>query len=149
MALHALEDLEPFLKFSIHLSVKISWEKLQTNIWKIWSKLLEKFKHSNSSQNLLLKPLLCTFSLKFIFFSEQSFYGNYSTLDSHAYKYCNFSRVCLLVKMASKTVTRSIVNSLVSVSERIISVFLVYSKLSYWYVFLSPSAIKSQTTVDG
>ena len=51
--------------------------------------------------------------------------------------------------MASKTVTRSIVNLLVSVSERIISVFLVYSKLSYWYVFLSPSAIKSQTTVDG
>ena len=31
-----------------------------------------------------------------VFFSEQPFYGNYSTLDSH------------LVKMASKTVTRSI-----------------------------------------
>ena len=27
-----LEDLEPFLKFSIHLSVKISQKKLQTNI---------------------------------------------------------------------------------------------------------------------
>ena len=26
--------------------------------------------------------LLCTFSLQFIFFSEQSFYGNYMTLDS-------------------------------------------------------------------
>ena len=43
-----------------------------------------------------------------IFCSEQPFYGNYSTLDSHQYKHCNFSRVCLLVKMASKTVTRSI-----------------------------------------
>ena len=26
-----------------------------------------------------------------------------------SYKHCNFSRVCLLVKMASKTVTRSII----------------------------------------
>ena len=40
-------------------------------------------------------------------FSEQPFYGNCSKLDSQ-YKHCNFSRVCLLVKMASKTVTRSI-----------------------------------------
>ena len=40
-------------------------------------------------------------------FSEQPFYGNYSKLDSQ-YKHCNFSRVCLLVKMASKTVTKSI-----------------------------------------
>ena len=28
-------------------------------------------------------PLLCSFSLHFIFFSEQPFYGNQSTLDSH------------------------------------------------------------------
>ena len=28
-------------------------------------------------------PLLCSFSLRLIFFSEQPFYGNYSTLDSH------------------------------------------------------------------
>ena len=28
-------------------------------------------------------PLLCSFSLQLIFFSEQPFYGNYSTLDSH------------------------------------------------------------------
>ena len=41
------------------------------------------------------------------FFSEQPFYGNYSTLDSHT-NTVNFSRVCLLVKMASKTVTKSI-----------------------------------------
>ena len=26
---------------------------------------------------------MCGFSLQFIFFSEQSFYGNYSTLNSH------------------------------------------------------------------
>ena len=28
-------------------------------------------------------PLFCSFSLQVIFFSEQPFYGNYSTLDSH------------------------------------------------------------------
>ena len=27
--------------------------------------------------------MLCSFSLRLIFFSEQPFYGNYSTLDSH------------------------------------------------------------------
>ena len=27
--------------------------------------------------------MLCSFSLQLIFFSEQPFYGNYSTLDSH------------------------------------------------------------------
>ena len=41
------------------------------------------------------------FSLQFIFFSEQPFYGNYSTLDSHTNT--NFARVCLLVKMASRS----------------------------------------------
>ena len=41
------------------------------------------------------------------FFSEQPFYGNFSTLDSHT-KHCNFSNDCLLVKMALKTVTRSV-----------------------------------------
>ena len=34
-ALHALEDIEPlFFTFSIHLSVRKSREKIQTNIWK-------------------------------------------------------------------------------------------------------------------
>ena len=54
------------------------------------------------------KPLLCSFSLQLIFCSEQPFYRNYSTLDSHTNAVRNFSHVCLLVKMASKTVTRSI-----------------------------------------
>ena len=35
-----------------------------------------------------------------------------------SYKHCNFSRVCLLVKMASKTVTRSIVESFRFEDER-------------------------------
>ena len=51
-----------FLKFSIHLSVKISGEKLQTNIWKILSKHLEKFKHSTGPQNLLVKSFAVRFT---------------------------------------------------------------------------------------
>ena len=33
----------------------------------------------------IYNPLLCSFSLQFMFFSEQPFYGNYSTLDSHTF----------------------------------------------------------------
>ena len=52
--------------------------------------------------------MLCSFSLQFVFFSEQPFYGNYSTLDSHINTVISHTFVCLLVKMASKTVIRSI-----------------------------------------
>ena len=62
----------------------------------------------------------CSFSLQFIFFSEQPFYGNYSTLDSHTNT--NFSRACLLVKMASKTVIKPIY------FKRFQSDFLIFSQ---------------------
>ena len=62
MQLHALE---PLFKLFYTISFvgknfsscrhKSSREKLQTNIWKIQSKRLEKFKHSYSRQNLLVK----------------------------------------------------------------------------------------------
>ena len=45
---------------------------------------------------------------KSYFFSEQPFYGNHSTLDSHTNTVVSHAFACLLVKMASKTVTRSI-----------------------------------------
>ena len=52
------------------------------------------------------------------FFSEPPFYGN-SVFDIRfSYKQCNFSRGCLLVKMASKTVTRSIPVRWWTVGER-------------------------------
>ena len=47
----------------------------------------------------------------YFFQSEQPFYGNYSTSDSHTITDSNFSGVCLLVKMALKTVTRCIQKS--------------------------------------
>ena len=47
---------------------------------------------------------------KSYFFSEQLFYGNYSTLDSHTISVISHVFVLSwLVKMASKTVTRSII----------------------------------------
>ena len=44
------------------------------------------------------------------FFQNSRFFvtKNYCATLRFSYKHCNFSRVCLLVKMASKTVTRSI-----------------------------------------
>ena len=97
-----------FLKFSIHFSVKISREKLQTNIRKIQSKLLEKFKHSQGPQNLLVKSFAAQlqFTVHIFFFRIAILRKLFDIRFS--YKHCNFSRVCLLVKMASKTVTRSI-----------------------------------------
>ena len=44
---------------------------------------------------------------KSYFFSEQPFYGNHSTLDSHTNTVVSHA-FFLLVKMATKTVTRSI-----------------------------------------
>ena len=66
------------------MSVRKSREKLQTNVWKIYSKPLKKFKHTGTPQKIFkYNPLFCSFSLQVIFFSEQPFYGNYSTIDSH------------------------------------------------------------------
>ena len=96
-----------FLKFSIHLSVRKSREKLQTNIWKILSKPLEKFKHRYAPKMFKYNPLLCSFSLQLIFFFRKADLRKVFDIR-FSYKHCNFSHVCLLVKMASKTVTRSI-----------------------------------------
>ena len=59
------------------------------------------------SRNLRSEDLVYN---SYIFFSEQPFYGNYSTLDSaHIIQTLyNFSRSCLPVKMASINVIRSI-----------------------------------------
>ena len=52
-------------------------------------------------------PLLCSFSLQFIFFFRTAVLRKLFDIRI-SYKHCNFSRGCLLVKMASKTVTNSI-----------------------------------------
>ena len=53
MQLYALEPL--FKIFYTFACKRFPGKKLQTNMWKIWSKRLEKFKRSNGPQNLIAK----------------------------------------------------------------------------------------------
>ena len=95
-----------FLKFSIRLSVRKSREKLETNVWKIQSKSLQKFIHRYAPQIFQHNPLFCSLVYKSYFFSKQLFYGNYSTLHSHTNTVVSYPTYT--VEMASKTVKRSI-----------------------------------------
>ena len=58
------------------MSVRKSWKNYRQIYGKSKASLyIERYAYDN--------PLLCRFSLQLVFFSEQPFYGNYSTLDSH------------------------------------------------------------------
>ena len=81
--------------------------KLQTNIWKISTQLLEKFKLRYASKIFYDNSLLSSFSLQLISFFRTAVLRKLFDIG-FSYKHFNFSHVCLLVKMASKTVTRSI-----------------------------------------
>ena len=60
-ALHALEDLEPLLKiFYTFVCMKVPG-KLQTNVWKIQSKPLEKFKQGKPAK--FFRTILCFVAL--------------------------------------------------------------------------------------
>ena len=90
------------------MSVKISLE----NIWKILSKHLEKFKHSNGLQNLLVKIFYCValkFTIPFFFFFLQNSRPRCTEIIRFSFKHCILTRLPI-VNMASKTVimTRSI-----------------------------------------
>ena len=50
--------------------------------------------------------MLCSFSLQLIFFFRTAILQKLFDIR-FSYKHCNFSNVCLLIKMAYKTVTRS------------------------------------------
>ena len=99
-----------FLRFSTHLSVR----KSRGNYRQIYGKSKESLWRNLSTGTppkfFQDNPLLCSFSLQVIFCSEQPFYGNYSTLDSHTNTVISHA-FCLLVKMASKTATRSSITS--------------------------------------
>ena len=82
-ALHALEDLEPPFKISYKFVCKEVPGKITDKCIENLSKPLETFTHRYALKIFYYNPLLCRFSLQFIFLSEQPFYGNYSTLDSH------------------------------------------------------------------
>ena len=63
------------------------------------------FFHPSRAKNFL--PCKWGFSLQFIFFFRTAVLRQLFDIR-FSYKHCNFSRVCLLVKTASKTVTISI-----------------------------------------
>ena len=99
---------EAFFRFSIYLSVifpGLSYRQMYRKFEKVVLGLLVHVTPSNSFRRILR--------------SEASVYKSYffqnrtavirKLLDIRfSYNHCNFSRACLLVKMASKTVTRSI-----------------------------------------
>ena len=82
-ALHALEDLEPLFKFPIHLSVGKSREIYRQTYGKSKASLWRNL--STGTPPKFFRTFLCFVALLYnwYFFSEQPFYGNHSTLDSH------------------------------------------------------------------
>ena len=101
-----------FLKFSIHLIVRKSRE----NYRQIYGKSKESFWRNLSTctppiflgQSFALQLQVTVDTLFRTAVLRKLFDIRFS------YKHCNFSHVCLLAKMASKTVTRSIRKSITS-----------------------------------
>ena len=95
-----------FLKFSIHLSVRKSRENYRQIYGKskasLWRNLSTGTPPNFLGQSFALQ---LQFTI-YIFFRKAVMWKLFDTRFS--YKHCNFLRVCLLFKMASKTMTRSI-----------------------------------------
>ena len=95
-----------FLKFSIHLFVRKSQENYRQINGKskasLWRNLSTSTPPNFLGQSFALQ---LQFTI-YIFFRKAVMWKLFDTRFS--YKHCNFLRVCLLFKMASKTVTRSI-----------------------------------------
>ena len=73
-----------------------------------WIRMMKKGLLSSTGWWNNKNSLLCGLSLQFIFFFRTGVFKTKLFDIRFSYKRCNFSRGCLLVKMASKTVTRSI-----------------------------------------
>ena len=110
-----------FLKFSIHLSVRQIYGTSKASLWR------------NLSTDTLAKILGQSFALQLQFtidiFFRTAVLQNLFDIG-FSYKYCNFSHVCLLVKMASKTATRSIARKTTPVFA-----YLDYKKILTFYAY--------------
>ena len=96
-----------FFKFSIHLSVRKSWEKLDKYMENL-KQALEKFKHRYAP--IFFSTILCFVALvykSYIFFFRTPALRKLFDFR-FSYEHCHCSHVCLIVKMASRTMTRSI-----------------------------------------
>ena len=78
-------DIWKLIKFSIQLSgsVRKSRENYRQIYGKTKASLWRNLSTVTAPKIFKDNLLLCSFSLQLIFFSEQPFYGNYSTLDSN------------------------------------------------------------------
>ena len=74
-------------------------------------------------------PLLCGFSLQLTVFFRTAVLRKLFDIR-FSYKHCNFSHVCLLVKMASKTVTRSIARETTHIFA-----YLDYKRILTFYAY--------------
>ena len=98
-----------FLKFSIHLTVRKSRENQRQIYGKSKASLYRNLR-TGTPPNCLGQSfaLQLQFTIE-IFFRTAVLWKLFDIRFS--YKHCNFSHICLLVKMASKTVTRSILEN--------------------------------------
>ena len=101
-AFHAVEDLEPLLK----IFYRFGGTKVPENYRQIYGKSKESLWGNLSTS--FFRTILCFLALVYNCFLFRTAVLRKLYDLRFSYKHCNFSRVCLLVKMASKTVTRSI-----------------------------------------
>ena len=131
-ALHALKDLEPRFKFPIHLFVGKSWENYRQTYGKSKASLSRNLSTGTPAKHFRTILWFVALVYNWYFFQNSRLWKLFNIRFS--YKHCNFSHVCLLVKMASKTVTRSII--LISLIDFVHHFILLFISL---FVFLSPT----------
>ena len=95
-----------FFKFSIHLSVRKSRENYRQIYGKSKASLWRNLS-TGTPQNFLGQSFALQLQFTIDIFFRTAVLRKLFDIR-FSYKHCNFSRICLLVKMASKTVTRSI-----------------------------------------
>ena len=86
-------------------------KKIQGNEWKVQNAIGRFLAQLHPSNFFPYNPFSSAKSFYFMNFSEAMFYENYLTADFHTNTVIS-RRVCLLVKMASKTVIRPMRDSL-------------------------------------
>ena len=95
-----------FLKFSIHLSVRKSRENYRQIYGKSKASLWRNL--STGTPPKFFRTILCFVALVYnLYFFRKAVMRKLFDIRFSC-KHCNFSRICLLFKIASKTVTRSI-----------------------------------------
>ena len=100
------KTLNQFLKFSIHLFMRKSREDYRQTFGKSKASLQRNL--ITSTPPKFFRTILCIVALVYnLYFFRKAVMQKLFDIRFSC-KHCNFSRICLLFKIASKTVTRSI-----------------------------------------